>query len=261
LSGRRLGCAALGILASGCWNLTDPAQPTENRLLVHAVLDLGADEQWVQVATTSAPDISVSGCTVTITMPDGTVLHGNEEALPSTSGGAYRFADLGSARRPLLPGRTYALEIKTAQGITVTGTTTVPDGTRLTTVEAFTSFSRSSDTVRMSWRPVTGAAAYEVVVHREHAVQGQSFFASYSTFTDTSVVLAGDARTFENNPIFETDGSATILVSAVDLNYYMYYHAVVDPFSGAPPSRLNGAVGVFGSTVPLRRRHYNQIVP
>jgi len=261
LSGRRIRCAlaALGVAATGCWNLTDPAQPTENLLLVHAVLDLGSDEQWVQVATTSLPEVYVAGCTVTITLPDGTVLRGTEESL--NGGGAYRFVDLGSVRRPLLAGRTYTLEIRTPDGRMVTGTTTVPDGTRLGTVETFNSFSRSSDTLRLGWRRVTGAAAYEVVVHREHTVQGQSFFASYSMFTDTSVVLAGDARTFENNPIFETDGSATILVSAVDLNYYMYYHAVVDPFSGAPPSRLNGAVGVFGSTVPLRRRHYNQIVP
>jgi hypothetical protein len=42
-----------------------------------------------------------------------------------------------------------------------------------------------------------------------------------------------------------------VTVSAVDVNYYDYYRAQSDPFAGAPPSHLTGAVGVFGAYVPM----------
>jgi hypothetical protein len=35
------------------------------------------------------------------------------------------------------------------------------------------------------------------------------------------------------------------------MNYYDYYRAQSDPFAGAAPSHLVGAIGVFGAVVPL----------
>jgi len=46
-------------------------------------------------------------------------------------------------------------------------------------------------------------------------------------------------------------------VRVVDENYYEYYRRVTDPLSGAAPSRLTGAAGVFGSVAPVKKRVYN----
>lgn len=42
-------------------------------------------------------------------------------------------------------------------------------------------------------------------------------------------------------------------VAAVDSNYYDY-RVLSDPFVRAPPSRLQGGLGVFGSLVPVTVR-------
>jgi hypothetical protein len=53
------------------------------------------------------------------------------------------------------------------------------------------------------------------------------------------------------DPVFPRGRPVEVLVSAVDMNYYDYYRAQSDPFAGAAPSHLVGAIGVFGAVVPL----------
>ena len=54
--------------------------------------------------------------------------------------------------------------------------------------------------------------------------------------------------------MFEPGSQTTVLVSAVDINYYQYYRVLSDPLSAAAPSHLTGALGVFGSVVPIVAR-------
>jgi hypothetical protein len=47
--------------------------------------------------------------------------------------------------------------------------------------------------------------------------------------------------------VFVAGSAAVVYVHAVDDNYYAYYQPTADPFAGAPPTRLTGGFGVFGS--------------
>jgi hypothetical protein len=51
--------------------------------------------------------------------------------------------------------------------------------------------------------------------------------------------------------VFPLGARMEVWVIAVDVNYYDYYRAQSDPFAGAAPSHLSGAVGVFGSLAPI----------
>lgn len=128
------------------------------------------------------------------------------------------------------------------------------------TRDAFATFDKSRDTVRLSWSRVAGATRYHVSVEVFYRFDNQQFIdQTYSAFADTSIAIAGTARTLENDEVFPAGTLAVIQVSAVDDNYYTYYHLKVDPFAGAPPSRLTGAVGVFGSVAAVHQRIYEDI--
>jgi hypothetical protein len=73
----------------------------------------------------------------------------------------------------------------------------------------------------------------------------------YRTFADTSITIPGTQLTVAGDPVFPRGRPVEVLVSAVDMNYYDYYRAQSDPFAGAAPSHLVGAIGVFGAVVPL----------
>jgi hypothetical protein len=90
---------------------------------------------------------------------------------------------------------------------------------------------------------VQGARSYEVIVRSDTA--------EYRIFTDTTVSLPGTLLTFAGYMVFPPLSDVTILVSAVDTNYYDYYRTQTDPFAGVPPGHLAGALGVFGSVAPI----------
>jgi hypothetical protein len=139
----------------------------------------------------------------------------------------------------------------------VTGETTIPLATPAPT-PALASFQRLRDTVRLSWEPVAGAAAYEgqvwnegvVKVIEEHYAFYDFRMLRYSAFLDSALTLAGTARHFDDD-IFFPNNTAAVVVYAVDPNYYAYYRSIGDLFAGAMPSRLAGGLGVFGSMVPI----------
>src|SRR5207248_7671573 len=137
---------------------------------------------------------------------------------------------------------TYSLHVITTSGEEVSGTTTIPlAGLNSTTLTPTSVFDRLRDTLRLSWRRVQGARSYELLLRS---------FGMYRTFTDTSVALPGTALTIQGDMVFPT-GPMSVFVTAVDENYYDYYRAQSDPFAGAAPSHLIGAIGVFGSSVPI----------
>jgi hypothetical protein len=90
---------------------------------------------------------------------------------------------------------------------------------------------------------VSGARSYELFIGAHGRIL-------YRTFVDTAVVIPGAALTIEGDHVFPRT-ELDVLVTAVDVNYYDYYRAQSDPFAGAAPSHLTGAVGVFGSVVPI----------
>jgi hypothetical protein len=140
---------------------------------------------------------------------------------------------------------TYVLHVRTSLGEEVSGTTIIPNATpSLFFVTLNSDFRRLRDTLRLNWPRVPGAGSYEVIVKPAHLDE-------YRVFTDTAVVLPGNMLTLAGDMVFPPGVSASVLIIAVDANYYDYYRAQSDPFAGAAPSHLQGAVGVFGSVVPI----------
>jgi len=136
------------------------------------------------------------------------------------------------------------LHVQTETGEDVFGTTTIPQppawqqlGQRV--------FNRARDTLRLSWPRVAGARSYELVI----AIDSQ--YVLYRTFADTSISLPGTTQSLAGHDVFPPYGAVQYMVEAVDVNYYEYYRMQSDPFAGVAPSHLTGAVGVFGSVVPI----------
>ena len=241
---------------------TDPIPEPEEILIVEAVLDLGIAEQTIllrsiggSVAGSGQP---ARGAAVSILTPEGAELRA-EEAEAGFFPSRY-VVDLARHGATLLPGATYALRVVTAGGREASGTTTVPLASPVAETSEVQEFSRSRDTLRASWPRVPGARSYYV------AVNGTVRFApgfsrlNYHAFVDTTMSLPGTLEQLDGDPAFTPFDTATVVVAAVDDNFYTYYHANVDPFAGAPPSRLRGAVGVFGALIPIYRRRF-AVVP
>jgi hypothetical protein len=245
------------LFMGACINLENPAPPNQSQLVVHAVLDPRTDQQIVLIARSrsgmetaaadgATNDEPVSGADVTITAPNGTVMRATAPAgtPPAATPGNYFYSPAQSGVT-LAGGETYTLHIRTPTGEEVIGTTTMPfipfGGS--TTLPPPT-FNRLTDTLRLRWSSAVGAASYEVVLRSR--VAGE-----YRIFRDTTVSVPGTTLTLNGDPVFPSTRRVTLLVSAVDDNYYEYYRAQSDPFAGTAPSHLHGAVGVFGSITPI----------
>ena len=242
------------VLSVGCVNLEDPTPSTRPQLVVHAVLNPNSIDQPLLVyqARTGVAISSLGGISdddpvltaqVTVTAPDGTIMvAGNSPPNCGCPPGAYVLVPsrFGVA---IAPGGTYRLQVRTGFADDVSGTTTIPLGPATPTVLPIQVFSRNTDTLRLNWPRVPGARSYELDI----AVDGSTI---YTTFSDTAVVIPGNALTIQGDQVFPAT-RLEMVVSAVDANYYDYYRAQSDPFAGAAPSHLTGAVGVFGSVVPI----------
>lgn len=253
------------MLVSACEPPFEPILEQERRILVHGILDLSADTQRVMLewtrTTTIPTNAGILGATVRITSPQGltaTLTIRPSNATPGPSDPArYIFLvseTFGSLRR----GGTYQLAVDVPGHPTITGTTTIPDTTPTVSVIVRTfPFSITRDTLRMTWRPVRAAAGYRVMVSGQHPAQPQVFLSPKAVFTDTAAVLPGTMRTLEGSDFFLPGYIAHVTALAVDDNYLTYYRAPADPFSGSPPSRLTGgAIGLFGSVVPIQRHRF-----
>jgi hypothetical protein len=247
------------VMLWGCIDLEKPTPPTQSQLVVHAVLDARVSLQTILIARsrggaqqTAAGSVSddepVSGATVTVTAPNGAVMIATEgQANSPLSGtlGTYFYTPSQSGVA-LAGGGTYRLFVRTPDGEEATGTTTIPlPPTGGPTTLPSSSFSRQNDTLRLRWPSADGARSYELLIRSRPAGE-------YRIFTDTVAAVPGTTLTINGDTLFPIGGRVTILVSAVDANYYDYYRAQSDPFAGAAPSHLQGAVGVFGSVVLIR---------
>jgi len=221
------------------------------------VLDASATVQYVLVERAHAGTFKgkstlagnaepVSGATVTITTPGGTVLLATEDPPmgPGAVLGQYRIALDGYGIARLAAG-TYTLSVTTRESERVTGTTTL-FADALEPIQSAMQTASPTDTIRVRWPSVAGARSYEVRVMSSPKLD------PYVVFGDSAIAIPATARTLTNDPVFSSATSATLVVSAVDENYYEYYRGVSDPYAGSPPSRLEGGLGVFGAIVPLR---------
>jgi hypothetical protein len=247
-------CCAL----AACDSAFQPTPRAPVQIVAHLVLDLGAGLQQTLLERTVADvdgSIGIHQAQVLLFTPQGGV-HAFGEDIRAGGSGPALYA-LQVSQNALIPGATYGLRIVTRGGDTVTGTTTIPNARPAPQGPIFSSrFNRATDTLRMTWNRVPGARSYQVNVFSSQRIGEETHRFTYSVFTDTTFAIPGTLRTIENNEVFPQDADVLVVVSAVDDNYYTYYHAQVDPFAGAPPSGLKGGLGVFGSVVPLIIRAY-----
>lgn len=246
----RVAAVALCAVTAACESAFQPLPDPESRILVHAVLDLGAVNQFVLLEHSHGPPYGVQAL-VTMTTPPGDVVQGEdtEACCPPR----HVFQNLR-----LVPGGTYGLHVAILGGDTITGTTTIPFATPAASPSFVGLFNRQTDTLRLAWQRVAGAKSFHVSVYSQVVRDGETRTSTYSVFADTAVAIAGTARSFDSDIVFPVGARIRVVVAAVDDNYYTYFHAQADPFAGAPPSRLTGgALGVFGSVVPVIIRLYD----
>ena len=234
-----------------------------SQVVVHAVLDPGDTLVSVLVERSLTGTINVPktqydaldpinssggvparGAQVSITGPDGTTPGFEVRYLrkPVTYGaGRYVFRSL-----VVRPGKKYTLNVRTTDGIVVTGSTVVPAFTLdLSASISFRKFYRDGDTLSLSWSAVPLARTYGVRV--------ESPFGAFQLFTDTlRLNLAGDLRNLFASDlprVFIPGFQQQATVYAADTNFFDYYRSRNDPFTGSGIiNRLDGGIGLFGST-------------
>ena len=234
-------------------------QPGVPTVVIHAVLDAGARDQYVVVQTTTGSlnqQKEVAGAEVVITTPDGRALRADEirDTLVYTTmrfitpqvGVVYRVS-LDNYGVSLVGGGTYSLHVQLPDGREVAGHTTIPTAPQTPPINSSITFDRSRDTLRLAWPASAGTRVYEVFVSSSRSV--------FTTFADTSIALPGTAQTSAGSFAFIPGATSQLVVSAVDDNYYDYYRRGSDPFSGGGiETHLVGGIGLFGSIVPVARR-------
>jgi hypothetical protein len=261
LPGSRRAFALAALVAlSACVVSTDIDRPPQS-IVVHAVLDMGAHDQLVLLERSRAgvtipvgssnfteSALPILGASVTITGPNGIAMIAREDRLTEGNRavkGLYRLA-LAEYGATLEPGGRYTLRVHTDLG-DASGVTTIPRASAAN-AGATETFTRNADTLVLSWPRVEGAHTYEVRL--QSSLGGDA----YVIFSDTVMRIPGDARDLEDDILFQPGTSTQVVVSAVDANYYDYFRQTSDIFLGGAPSRLTGAVGVFGAMVPLTVR-------
>jgi hypothetical protein len=258
---RPLALVALAGLVA-CTFPEQPLPPGDARMIVHAVLDPARTEQVVELRATDGSPLKsedLDSAIVVLTLGGRAILVAKQDSEPTDSyydyydpSATYRF-DLQAAGVQLIAGETYDLHITTRAGDVITGSTTIPSASS-SSIPGSGSFDRNRDTLRLSWDAVSGARAYELQVWRTFTQYYSGRRLSYSAFVKDSVSLAGTARSVQEDDVFLQGSQATVYLFAVDENYYEYYRAVGDPYVGAPPGRLQGALGLFGSVALIVRR-------
>lgn len=248
-----VACAMAGGSAAACVEQS-PVSPAAPTLVVHAVLDASARDQYVIVQYTDglvSHQQEVTGAVVSITAPDGQVLTGTETrdtTLFATQrymprvGTVYRVA-LGESGVRLVAGGTYHLRVVAFNnGVEVTGTTTIPGlpGAVSTTPQP-REFLRARDTLALAWPRVALARSYEVSVATSEG-------GAYAAFADTAMSLPGTLFGERAGAVFVAGLRHEVAVSAVDINYYDYFRRGSNNLTGLGPlNHLTGGVGLFGS--------------
>jgi hypothetical protein len=257
---RILTAMALAAIASACVDQS-PIGPSANAIIVHAVLDASTTNQYIVVQTTTGAINSqkqVTGANVVITAPDGRALVAQEvrdsTVFIASSGPrvdkVYRIS-LDQYGGALVAGGTYHLHITLPDGREVTGATTIPRVAPYAGAAQPQTLDYLHDTLKLAWPFSPGVRVYEVNVTSQY----RTFNETFNEFADTSVALPGNVHNENDRPIFFPGVTSHVVVSAVDDNYYDYFRRGSDIFTGSGLiTHLNGAVGVFGSVVPIVAR-------
>lgn len=235
-------------------------------IVVHAVLNANASTQVILVERTlsgaipvhdttfnpSDPIVSdggipISRAAVAIIDSAGNVMPAMEDIATSSTGqgaGVYRVTLTSGLRL----GARYQLRIVTQEGEQVTAFTRIPFPEFASTGALSRTFNRDHDSIVVEWKRATAARAY--------ALRVESPFGPFFLFTDSlRYRLNGELRNFfaEDLPrVFIPGFRQDVVIAAVDSNFFDYYRTNNDPFTGSGIiSRLNGALGLFGSMVTL----------
>ncbi len=255
----------LGALALvACTFPEEPLPPGDSRVVVHAILDPSRSRQVISLAVTHGAAIApadLDSAAVVVTTPGGLELAARQDSMLPTNDYFPRSThdysiDLADAGVSLEPGGTYQLRITLRSGHLITGSTTIP-GASPAPAPQVAQLIRERDTVHVSWEPVAGARSYELQVWITFAQFNSSNWRTHSAFVSVPQSLAGTATTWDDEEVFSRGTRAAVLLFAVDENYYEYYRMVGDPYVGAAPTRIQGALGVFGSVVPVVRREFD----
>ncbi len=239
---------------------------TQPTIVVHAVLNSGVATQVILIERTltgvipvhdtifnpadpivTDGGIPVSGARIEIIDSLGTVSPGVEDLATSTNGqgaGVYRVTISSGIRL----GMRYRLHIVTPQGEEVTAFTRVPFPEVASTGALTRTFNRDRDSIVVEWKRAAAARAY--------ALRVESPFGPFFLFTDSlRFRMGGDLRNLFASDlprVFIPGFRQEMLIAAVDSNFFDYYRTNNDPFTGSGIiSRLNGALGMFGSMVTL----------
>jgi hypothetical protein len=274
---RRLLLAATPWLAA-CELESRAVAPVEPGLVMHAILNPSLASQTILVERTWDGDkyiwqsgrrydpgdpVSTGGgyaetlAEVDVTTPSGAIVRAIEVRTLRMDGlgaGVYSAAIPGASFEA---GGTYSIHVRTTAGEVLTSRTVMPSYPAVTAFSGIT-FDRARDTVRLSWSPVPGARAYQVVI--------ENVYRSVSLFTDsTGVRLTGGLRNTQAEGLphaFLPGFDQVVTINAVDSNYYDYYRATTSSYTGRGiPSKVTGGWGVFGSAGPVIRRQVRVTAP
>jgi hypothetical protein len=263
----------------GACELTEvTVPPGEPRVVVHAVLRRGATTQFVIVeealiGQASDPSIPpppgpfpglpqhpIADAMVTLSYAVGSHCGPAVDVLPALEQtGYYQGRELCTPE----PGDVVSLEVATAGGRVVTGTTTIP-GARSVEITAGGDpvgtesgpFNRDHDTLRIDVEPLL-ARAMQVEIRRRG--QGESIFLDAQAPLVFYAVLDTLGFTFPGDLInpFEGDSGEVVLrggitydvtVAVTDTNYYDFARSFSDPLTGRGfLNHLEGGLGVFGA--------------
>jgi hypothetical protein len=270
---RRLLSVFLLPLLGGCEFGRKAIAPPDYQVVVHSVLNPDATSQLVLVERTLTGRIDIndrrifnpadviasgggdpiSGARVLLQSENGDSVVAVEESVGRTDRrgrGMYRLT--AGAGRPfaILQGQVYRLVVRTQDGRVVTGQTRVPVVTSPATITT-ERFDRSRDTLRLRWTAAQQARTYFT---RLDSPFGPFYFVSDSTSLD----LSGSLRNFFADGLssaFIPGFRQTLVVSAVDTNFYNYYRTRNDPFTGTGIiSHLDGGFGFIGALVIIETR-------
>jgi hypothetical protein len=267
LRGRGIVVGAV-LAASACTFDRQVIAVPPSEVIVHAVLDPGDTlvdvlvERSLSGAITvpnvrydpldpinTAGGVPARGAQVSITGPDGTTPGFEVRNIfkpPTYGAGRYVFRGLR-----VRPGGRYALNVRTADGIVVTGSTLVPnfvlDPSASVSIP-IGDFRRDRDTLSLSWKAVPNARAYGMRIN--------SPFGAFQLFSDsTKLKVPGTLRNVFANDlprVFIPGFQQFYAVYAADTNFFDYYRSRNDPFTGSGIiNRLQGGIGLFGSTVTI----------
>ena len=260
--------AMLGALACTFDERAIAVAPTQ--VVVHSVLDPSASQQVVLVERTLSGSVFINsdlrfdaldpintGGGVPVTKAQVSVAGSDGTFSASEIPYAGKPASYGAGRYvvnfSLRAGGRYTLTVRTSDGRVVTGTTVVPSSAPFVTVAGapLVPFNRDRDSLAVSWTAVPGARTY--------GFRAESPFGAFQLFTDSArLKLPGDIRNVfasDLQRLFIPGFRQAYTIFAVDTNYFDYYRSRNDPFTGSGIiNRLQGGIGLFGSTVVIGSR-------